>query len=171
MIIAWSDVIVEQLKPNKHEFMVLICDGIWNCISNEELISFVAKQLKQLTNYRKYANNYSLDYCRQSCLRRESLVKKTRLIWSLSSSKTIRKKDRFQRIHFWEFEIYLFSKSKPKKTLESHPNLNVVFNRQLSYRIKDFSNDLNLSSNKYKWTQNFCLNLFDLCLIDNTLKK
>jgi hypothetical protein len=48
------------------------------------------------------------------------------------------KKDRFQRIHFWEFEIYLFSKSKPKKKLESHPNLFVVFNRQLSYRIKDF---------------------------------
>jgi serine/threonine protein phosphatase PrpC len=80
MIIAWPDVIVEQLRPNKDEFMVLICDGIWNCISNEELISFVAKQLKQLTNYRKYANNYSLDYCRQSCLRRESLVKTTSLI-------------------------------------------------------------------------------------------
>ncbi len=42
------------LKPNKDEFMVLICDGIWNCISNEELISFVAKKkLKKLTNYQK----------------------------------------------------------------------------------------------------------------------
>jgi hypothetical protein len=47
------------------------------------------------------------------------------------------KKDRFQSIHFSEFEIYLFSESKPKKKLESHPNLYIVFNRQLSYRIKD----------------------------------
>ncbi len=46
MIIAWPDVVVEQLKPNKDEFMVLICDGVWNCISNEELISFVAKTIK-----------------------------------------------------------------------------------------------------------------------------
>jgi hypothetical protein len=50
------------------------------------------KQLKQLTNYRKCANNYSLEFCRQSCIRRESLVKTTSLLWSLSSSETIRKK-------------------------------------------------------------------------------
>jgi serine/threonine protein phosphatase PrpC len=46
MIIAWSDVVVEQLKPNKDEFMVIMFDGVWNCISNEELISFVAKTIK-----------------------------------------------------------------------------------------------------------------------------
>jgi protein phosphatase 1G len=46
MIIAWPDVVVEQLKPKKDEFMVLICDGVWNCISNEELISFVTKRIK-----------------------------------------------------------------------------------------------------------------------------
>jgi serine/threonine protein phosphatase PrpC len=46
MIIAWPDVVVEQLKPNKNEFMVLMCDGVWNCIPNKELISFVAKRIK-----------------------------------------------------------------------------------------------------------------------------
>ncbi len=46
MIIAWPDVVVEQLKPNKDQFMVLMCDGVWNCISNEELISSVAKTIK-----------------------------------------------------------------------------------------------------------------------------
>jgi protein phosphatase 1G len=46
MIIAWPDVVVEQLKPNKDEFMVIMFDGVWNCISNEELTSFVAKTIK-----------------------------------------------------------------------------------------------------------------------------
>jgi protein phosphatase 1G len=46
MIIAWPDVVVEQLKPNKDEFMVLVSDGVSDCISNAELISFVAKTIK-----------------------------------------------------------------------------------------------------------------------------
>jgi serine/threonine protein phosphatase PrpC len=47
MIIAWPDVVVEQLKPNKDEFMVLMSDGVSNCMSNEELISFLAKGIKK----------------------------------------------------------------------------------------------------------------------------
>jgi serine/threonine protein phosphatase PrpC len=53
MIIAWLDFVAEQLKPNKDEFMVLICDGFWNCISNEELISFVAKRIKTTDKFSK----------------------------------------------------------------------------------------------------------------------
>jgi hypothetical protein len=51
-----------------------------------------SKQLKLLTNYWKYANNYSLEFYRQSCLRRKSLIKTTWLLLSLSSSETIRKR-------------------------------------------------------------------------------
>jgi serine/threonine protein phosphatase PrpC len=47
MIIAWPDVVVEQLKPNKDQFMVLVSDGVSDCISNAELISFVAKTIKK----------------------------------------------------------------------------------------------------------------------------
>ncbi len=46
MIIAWPDVVVEQLKSNKEEFMVLVSDGVSDCISNAELISFVVKTIK-----------------------------------------------------------------------------------------------------------------------------
>jgi serine/threonine protein phosphatase PrpC len=46
MIITSPDVVVEQLKPNKYEFMVLIFDSFWNFISNEELISFMVKTIK-----------------------------------------------------------------------------------------------------------------------------
>jgi protein phosphatase 1G len=46
MIIAWPDIVVEQLKPNKDEFIVLMSDGVWNCISNEELISFVTQRIQ-----------------------------------------------------------------------------------------------------------------------------
>jgi serine/threonine protein phosphatase PrpC len=46
MIIAWPDIVVEQLKPNKDEFMVLMSDGVWNCISNEEVISFVTHRIQ-----------------------------------------------------------------------------------------------------------------------------
>jgi protein phosphatase 1G len=51
MIIAWPDVVVEQLKPNKDECMVLMSDGVSNCISNAELISFVAKTIKTTDKY------------------------------------------------------------------------------------------------------------------------
>jgi serine/threonine protein phosphatase PrpC len=47
MIIAWPDVVVEQLKPNKDKFMVLMSNGVSNCMSNEELISFLAKGIKK----------------------------------------------------------------------------------------------------------------------------
>jgi hypothetical protein len=176
MIIAWTDIVVEQLKPNKDEFMVLMCDGVWNCISNEELISFVDKRIKTTDKLSKICEKLFTRVLPPIMSTKRIVGKDNMTFIIVKFERNNQKKDRFQRIHFWEFEIYLFLESKPKKKLESHQNLYIVFNRQLSYRIKDllrkcfFSNGLNLSSNKYKWTQNFCLNLFDLCLIDNTLK-
>jgi len=46
MIIAWPHVQTEPLRRKTDQFMVLICDGVWNCISNEDLINFVAKRIK-----------------------------------------------------------------------------------------------------------------------------
>jgi protein phosphatase 1G len=46
IIIAWPDVVVEELKPNEDEFMVLVSDGVSSCISIAELISFVAERIK-----------------------------------------------------------------------------------------------------------------------------
>lgn len=45
MVIAWPDVKVEKLDPKTDLFFVMCCDGIWNSVANEELISYVHKRL------------------------------------------------------------------------------------------------------------------------------
>ncbi|KAI2811580.1 hypothetical protein RDWZM_003658 [Blomia tropicalis] len=46
MIIAVPDVIVERFNESTDQFMVLMCDGIWNSMANEEVISFIHKRIK-----------------------------------------------------------------------------------------------------------------------------
>eukprot|EP00117_Sycon_ciliatum_P004751 scpid33701/ scgid8987/ Probable protein phosphatase CG10417 len=44
MIIAKPDIRIETIGA-ADEFMILACDGIWNCMSNEECVKFVRKRL------------------------------------------------------------------------------------------------------------------------------
>ena len=46
MIIPLPDVITEQYHSDTDPFMVLMCDGIWNSMTNEEVIQFVAQRIK-----------------------------------------------------------------------------------------------------------------------------
>lgn len=46
MIIALPDVIVEKHNEATDPFLVLMCDGIWNSMTNEEVIEYVAKNIK-----------------------------------------------------------------------------------------------------------------------------
>lgn len=46
MITALPDISQLTLKPEEDEFMVLACDGIWNFMSNEEVVEFVGTRLK-----------------------------------------------------------------------------------------------------------------------------
>ncbi len=71
-------------------FLCVMAFGIVYQMRNSSVLW--PKESKQLTYYQKYANNYSLDFCHKSCLRNESLEKTTWLLWSLSSSETIRKR-------------------------------------------------------------------------------
>ena len=48
MIIAWPDVKTEKLNPKTDPFMVLICDGIWNCVPNHDLIAYVNKRITKV---------------------------------------------------------------------------------------------------------------------------
>lgn len=46
IVTAYPDVTVERLTP-EHEFLVLACDGIWDVLSNQEVIDFVRGRLAQ----------------------------------------------------------------------------------------------------------------------------
>ena len=48
MIIAFPDVRTEQLRPKTDNFMVLICDGVWNSVTNEDLIAYVNKRITKV---------------------------------------------------------------------------------------------------------------------------
>ncbi|WP_411023006.1 PP2C family serine/threonine-protein phosphatase, partial [Salmonella sp. s51228] len=44
IVTANPDLIVKQLEPGD-EFIVLACDGIWDCMTNQEVLEFVRKRL------------------------------------------------------------------------------------------------------------------------------
>lgn len=49
MITAYPDVVVESLT-NDCSFIVLACDGIWDCLTNQEVCDFVSERLKKNPN-------------------------------------------------------------------------------------------------------------------------
>jgi serine/threonine protein phosphatase PrpC len=46
MITAFPDVIAENLT-NDCNFIVLACDGVWDCMTNQEVCDFVIERLKK----------------------------------------------------------------------------------------------------------------------------
>ena len=40
MVTAYPEIIVEQLKP-EHDFMIIACDGIWDCMTSQQAVDFV----------------------------------------------------------------------------------------------------------------------------------
>uniref|UniRef100_A0A2R5LLR9 protein-serine/threonine phosphatase n=1 Tax=Ornithodoros turicata TaxID=34597 RepID=A0A2R5LLR9_9ACAR len=40
IVTAYPDVVVKEITPS-HEFLILACDGIWDVLSNEEVVEFV----------------------------------------------------------------------------------------------------------------------------------
>ncbi|XP_018329464.1 probable protein phosphatase CG10417 isoform X2 [Agrilus planipennis] len=47
MITALPDVRTLTIKPGEDEFMVLACDGIWNSLSNQEVVDFVKNRIEK----------------------------------------------------------------------------------------------------------------------------
>lgn len=48
MITAFPDILEDSIKDI--DFIVIACDGIWDCLSNQEVVNFVSKRLKTNVN-------------------------------------------------------------------------------------------------------------------------
>ena len=51
MITAYPDVVVENLTSDC-DFMIIACDGIWDCKTNQEACDFVSERLRKNPNYK-----------------------------------------------------------------------------------------------------------------------
>jgi serine/threonine protein phosphatase PrpC len=51
MITAYPDVVVESLSSDC-DFMIIACDGIWDCKTNQEACDFVSERLRKNPNYK-----------------------------------------------------------------------------------------------------------------------
>lgn len=47
MITALPDIKKITISPGNDEFMVLACDGIWDCYNNQEVVDFVRQRLEE----------------------------------------------------------------------------------------------------------------------------
>ena len=46
MVIAYPDVKVEKIY-NECNFLIIACDGIWDCLSSQEAVNYVLKELNK----------------------------------------------------------------------------------------------------------------------------
>lgn len=61
IVIAYPDVIVKDIE-NDHEFLVLACDGIWDVLSNQEVVNFVRRRIAQKMQPEEICEEL-LDHC------------------------------------------------------------------------------------------------------------
>lgn len=47
MITAMPDIRKEKLAPGETAFLILACDGIWDCLTSQEAVDFVGELLKK----------------------------------------------------------------------------------------------------------------------------
>lgn len=47
MITALPDVSVLDINPEKDNFLVLACDGIWNSLTSQEVIDFISERINK----------------------------------------------------------------------------------------------------------------------------
>ncbi len=45
MITAYPEIMIENLTSDV-QFMVIACDGIWDCMTNQEICDFISSRLK-----------------------------------------------------------------------------------------------------------------------------
>lgn len=55
MVSSYPEVIVEQLRPD-HDFMIIACDGIWDCLTSQQAVDFVYDAQKKM-NLKKAASS------------------------------------------------------------------------------------------------------------------
>ena len=40
MVTAYPEVTIESIRPD-HDFMIIACDGIWDCLTSQQAVDFV----------------------------------------------------------------------------------------------------------------------------------
>jgi serine/threonine protein phosphatase PrpC len=50
MVTCFPEIKVHQLKPNEDDFIIVACDGIWDCMESQEAVKFVYKENEKLKN-------------------------------------------------------------------------------------------------------------------------
>ena len=62
LVTAEPDIYIKQRDPVADEFVVLACDGIWDVMSNEELVQFISSRMK-ITDDLEIISNEVVDAC------------------------------------------------------------------------------------------------------------
>ena len=62
LITPEPEIYVRERNPSEDEFMVLACDGVWDVMSNEDIVNFVADRMRVTDNLEEICN-LVLDTC------------------------------------------------------------------------------------------------------------
>ena len=52
MVSGYPEVVVETLRPD-HDFMIIACDGIWDCLSSQQAVDFIYEGMKKQSAARR----------------------------------------------------------------------------------------------------------------------
>lgn len=47
MITALPDISILDINPEKDNFLVLACDGIWNSLTSQEVVDFISERINK----------------------------------------------------------------------------------------------------------------------------
>lgn len=62
IITAEPDILIQSRDKEKDEFIIIACDGVWDCMTNQECVDFVRKQLPGCKTTSKVTEQL-LDHC------------------------------------------------------------------------------------------------------------
>lgn len=59
MMISVPEIRVKEVFPENGDFIIFACDGIWNCMSNQCTLDFIANRLKKNAKLSSIAEDVS----------------------------------------------------------------------------------------------------------------
>ncbi|CAG8644479.1 18607_t:CDS:2 [Gigaspora margarita] len=62
IVTAYPDVKMAETKFKSTEFLILACDGIWDCLSSQDVVSFIRKNISENKDLRKVCEDL-MDRC------------------------------------------------------------------------------------------------------------